>query len=712
MTLSPQIRRAGFAWAAILPLLLAACDQAPKRNVVLVTFDTTRADHIGDYGVGNHTPQLDALAAQGVRFAQARTAVPITAPSHSTIMTGKYPIAHGFRDNGLFTLGPEQQTLAESLSGAGYATAAAIGAYPLIARFGLDQGFDLYDDHITVAWENFLGDRVAQRDGLFFESRDAGRVNDAVLPWLAEHAGGPFFLWVHYFDPHQPYDPPAPYDQLFVDDPYRAEIAFADESFGTLRRHLEDLGVWDDTIVVFTADHGEGLGEHEETTHSMLLYDSTVHVPLIVRVPGAEGNRVVEESVGTVDILPTVLDLVGVDIPAGVQGRSLAPALVRGATLEPRPLYAETLSPRLSHRWGELRALVFDGRKYVFGPRPELFDLAADPRELSNLVASEPEEASAMQRRLASFIRDNAAADLPPPAEPDEETKQRLFALGYLSGSGFDQPIEERLNGDGEAPQDRVVDVSRLSVAKDLMFKGQPAAAREVILGLLETSPQSPFYLEMLAGAEIALGHVEEGGRILAEISGTHPDHRLLALHALRASQVLLAQGRSDEAEQYATQSLEFNPTAEARYALARVFQQREDQADRYLEELQATLDLDPQFVVARVDLALELIRREQYALAESHLLQAMSDYPFYPRTFFNYGRLALDFGQQEEALRNFRRAVELDRGYLKARHALVAVLVESGQLEAARSEFQELERLAPTSPETADARRILEAGE
>ncbi|MEM6456594.1 MAG: sulfatase, partial [Acidobacteriota bacterium] len=308
----------GLAAAAGLVALGCAPAPPPAWNVLIVTFDTTRADHLGAYGHrGARTPVVDGLAADGVLFEHTYATVPITLPSHTTIMTGKVPLTHGVRDNGLFTVGAEQETLAEILGARGYRTAAAIGAFPLTAQFGLDQGFELYDDHVSADFEDLYGDRVVPKAELFFDERKAARVNEAALPWLEENADAPFFLWLHYFDPHYPHDPPPPYDQLFAHEPYDGEIAYADESLGVMLDHLERLGVRDRTLVVFTADHGEGRGEHNESTHSMLVYNSTMRVPLIVAVPGGQpAGRRVDERVSTVDILPTVLDLLGIAPPA------------------------------------------------------------------------------------------------------------------------------------------------------------------------------------------------------------------------------------------------------------------------------------------------------------------------------------------------------------------------------------------------------------
>ncbi|MEM8963856.1 MAG: sulfatase, partial [Acidobacteriota bacterium] len=342
-----------------LTLATLGCGRAERLNVLVVTFDTTRADHIASYGNERaSTPRVDQLAAEGVLFEHAFSAVPITAPSHSTIMTGKYPLAHGVRDNGMFVLPDNQQTLAETLKANGYATGAAIAAFPLLSRFGVDQGFDFYDDNVEPQPQGVFGDRAFPEAQIYMDERRAGRVNEALFPWLDEHHDKPFFAWAHYFDPHQPFDPPPPYDQLFADDLYLGELAYTDESFGRLLDKLKELGVYDKTIIVLAADHGEGRGEHNELTHSTLVYNTTLHVPLIIRMPGATGGRRVSANAGTVDIVPTVLDLLDLEEPTEVQGESLVP-LLEDPTLDTEErnartaYYAETLAPRLGFGWGE-----------------------------------------------------------------------------------------------------------------------------------------------------------------------------------------------------------------------------------------------------------------------------------------------------------------------------------------------------------------------
>ena len=676
---------------------------------MVVTFDTTRADHLACYGHdGVRTPVLDDLAAAGVLFEQALAPIPITLPSHASLMTGKVPFAHGVRDNGLFVLGDEQTTLAEALRAEGYRTAAAIGAYPLLGRFGIGQGFELFDDHVASRYEDLYGERVFPKERLFFDERQAARVNEAVLPWLEEHHRDPFFLWVHYFDPHHPHEPPPPYDQIYAHDLYLGEIAYADESLGTLLDQLRRLGVWDRTLVVFTSDHGEGRGEHDESTHSLLLYESTLHVPLIVKVPGGAAGTRVSQRVGIVDVLPTVLDLLDLPLPEGLQGESLRPHLEGQPSSRPRALYAETLSPRLTRNWGELRALVHGDYKYVHGPRPELYDLARDPRELSDLMAERPDTAAGLRDHLESYLATHAVTGLDSSVDVDSETARRLAALGYLQASGDRVgPIEEVLRDDGDPPQDHAGTITVYSQAKNLLFQDRPLQALEFIRSLLRGDADNPHYLELLANAELKLGRSDEALAILERLesspSGYPPPEDVL----VKAADILMTRGEVDRAYEKYRQAEALEPTARGSFRLARIHALRGEAYDE-LRFLAKALELDPAFVPARLDLAVRHAVSGELDEAEAQLTRALEDHPYFARTFYNYGALLVQAGRRQEAVGYLRRATELEPGYLQAHYALVEVLVGLGDREAARRHFESLERLAPASREARLARDLM----
>lgn len=691
----------------------AGCRRSPRWNVLLVTFDTTRADHIGCYGdEAARTPVVDRLAAEGVRFQDAYSAIPVTCPSHATILTGKYPLAHGVRDNGLFVLAPEQRTLAEILKQHGYRTGAAVGGFPLVSRFGLNQGFDFYDDRLTQPFDAALGGVPPARPSLFMERRVAARVNEAALGWLERNASQPFFLWIHYYDPHQPYEAHVPYNELFADRPYDGQIAYADESLGVVLDRLAKLGVYDRTLVVFTADHGEGLNEHDEMTHSFLLYDTTLRVPLVVRPPSGPGGRVVKGRVRLVDVAPTILDMLGIPVPAEMQGRSLAPFMQgdAGAAAD-RTHYAETLSPRLTQNLGELRAL-FEGRwKYVHGPRPELFDLQDDPKELKNLVDSRPDVAAEMRGKLAEFIRTHSPPGRQRVAPADPDTLRRLAALGYLAaGAGGEQEIREVLRSDGVAPQDRVGAISTMTSARVLIEQGQPFQARELARSLLASAPDDPSYLELLALSEAMLGRVDEAQRAIEKIlaSGASRDtaERLL----LYIGEVRYRRGEREAGLGAVRRSLETRPSAPGYHLLASL----EAEQGRPEEEgtaLKRALELDPKYAPARVDRAVRLAQAGRRQEARAELDRIVAENPYYAKAQYNYGAFLLEGGEVQEALGWFQRAVTLEPDYAKARYAVIAVRLRLGERTAAERELAELEARLPQNQETQAARRLL-AGE
>ncbi|MEM7349707.1 MAG: sulfatase-like hydrolase/transferase [Acidobacteriota bacterium] len=701
----------------LLATLVAACDRGPQWNVVVVTFDTTRADHLGPYGHdGVETPTLDQLAAEGVLFEHAYTPIPITLPAHSSLMTGKVPFAHGVRDNALFTLGDEQTTLAEILRSEGYRTAAAIGAFPLLGEFGIGQGFELFDDYLSAGYEDIFGERVFPKSRLFFDERPAARVNEAVLPWLEENHQDPFMLWVHYFDPHHPLEPPAPYNQLYAHDPYLGEIAYADESLGTLLDHLRRLGVYDRTLVVFTSDHGEGRGDHKETTHSLLLYDSTLHVPLIVKPAGeaAAPGRRIQRRVGIIDVLPTVLELLGIEPPKDIQGRSLAAEI--GAEHEVprgprRELYGETLSPRFSRNWGELRALIVENFKYVHGPRPELYDLAADPQELHNLIDQDTATATGLRQRLEHYLAEHSVAGLDSSVAVDEATVRRLQALGYLQASGGPVgPIEERLRDDGEAPQDHVDTISEYSHAKDLLFRDQVPEAKDLLLNLLRRDPDNPHYLEMLASAELRLGRHDEALLVLERIealdAGYPPPEQILGT----AGRVLLAQGKIGEALDKLRRAQSLAETAQGQYQLAKIYQLM-GRTDDERTHLDRSLELDPTFVAARIDVAIRKAGEGDLEAAEADFSRALADNPYHERAFYNYGSFLIQAERPQDAVPYFRRAAELKGDYLQAHYALFALLYELGDWDEATKSFETLHQLAPGSLEAQRARDLMGIG-
>lgn len=540
---------------------------AAGHNLLLVTLDTTRADHLGAYGDPRaETPNLDRLAAGGLRFTDAVTPVPMTLPAHATLLTGLDPPGHGVRINGRFVLGAEHETLAEALQRAGYQTAAFVSSFVLDSRFGLDQGFDRYDARLETTRVAAFAPQT---------ERSAGSVTDAAVAWLEDRAasgesGRPFFLWIHYFDPHDPYEPPEPFASRFADRPYAGEIAYTDRELGRLLSSLDASGLSGRTVIVATADHGESLGEHGERYHSRTLYEGAVRVPLILRVPGVtegSGGAVDDRLVTLSDLAPTLLDLLGLDPLGETDGRSLLEGRDGGGPASPqeagdRIVYLETLNTYLDNGWAPLYAARSHGAKYIRAPRPELYDLEEDPGERTDLLrgngAGEAPGGIGLDR-LGSFLDgrlagQTGAGEVAAEAlRADPEVRRRLEALGYLSGGGPAAPEEP---GELPDPKDMLPLLEELTEGRRLLAEGRPAEAERRARRILARSSRDRAALQLLGEAYATQGRLEDAERVLRRHLEVGPSVGASVLLA----QVMMQQGRLEEAEALLDQAVDLEP--------------------------------------------------------------------------------------------------------------------------------------------------------
>jgi arylsulfatase A-like enzyme len=510
--------------------------------VLLVTIDTLRADRVGAYGDAEaRTPHLDALASTSLLFERAYAPAPLTLPSHTTVMTGLLPPAHGVRGNGSWALGPEPPTLAESLRARGLRTAAFVGAFPVAARFGLARGFDHYDDAVEKA------------TGVHYEfaERRGADVVAAARAWLASNPG-PCFVWVHLFDPHAPYDPPPPHRG---GDPYRGEIAAADDALGDL------LAAWDarpgPSVVAVTSDHGEAFGEHGEESHSLFVYDVTLHVPLLLRGPGLAARREAA-PVGLDDLAATLVARVPGTGPAP-PGRDLA------APLAPRALYAETLAPRLEFGWSDLRAWR-DGRyKLVRAPRPELYDLEADPGETKDLSAADPRRVALLSEALDQALA--RMGERTSGRAPDTEAAERLRALGYAQGPGG--------RGSGADPKDRVA--VALAIARAAGPFPDAAAAARAYEAIALRDPENPLVNFRLADALLRAG---QPGRALPYFNRVADGGPRTADPLIGLATAYAGLNRLDDAHRALLRALEIDPSSgQAHFNLGELARARGDRA-------------------------------------------------------------------------------------------------------------------------------------
>lgn len=389
-------------------------------NILLITIDTLRYDRVGIYSDEHvNTPNMDKIASRSWVFDWAFAHNPVTLPSHVNILTGVTPVYHGISDNPGFVLGDDFLTLAELLRELKYDTGAFIASFPLDSRFGLDQGFDIYDDN--------YGTQKALE--IYFIERPAGEVIEPAVEWIAGRSQK-WFAWIHLFDPHEPYVPPSPYDKIYIDDPYSGEVAYVDSQLGILFDFLNKNDLMKNTIVILTSDHGEALGEKGERTHSYFAYNNTIHIPLIFWVPGEKPKRI-EENVSHIDIFPTVCELVGEDIPPHIQGESLIP-IVRGQRRQNREIYFESLTPFLNRGWAPLTGFIADDIKFINQPIPEIYNIKLDLKEDKNLAKkSNVEEFEIQLEELTQNLKGKEITKRFEKIDMDEMNKLR--SLGYLS---------------------------------------------------------------------------------------------------------------------------------------------------------------------------------------------------------------------------------------------------------------------------------------
>lgn len=624
--------------------LRAAADSRP--NVILITIDTLRADRLGCYGYAEaHTPNIDQVARAGARFTRAYTPVPITLPAHAALFTGSTPMATSMHDFSGNKLPADAVTLARVLREHGYATAGFVGSAVLDSRFGLNQGFETYFDHFDFS--RLLETNLDQME------RRGDLVADEALGWLKRRPlrpGQPLLLWVHLYDPHFPYAPPEPYASRYRNNPYDGEIAFDDAQVGRLLNFLKQQKLFDNSVIVVAGDHGEGLGEHGEQTHGFFIYNSTLRVPLIIKIPGI-APRVVGDEVSLVDVMPTLLQALKIPVPAGVQGRSLLGRILGRPAASPSQLYGETYLPLLHFRWSQLRSLQSRGMKYVDAPRPELYDTRTDPRELKNLFQSRQSLAHEMRDRLHSLIRrlTPAAGSGAEKELTDPALLERLRSLGYVAvtAGSFAEASGKALPD----PKDRIQVYELVSAAL--------------------TDGQRGRY-------EASLGKLREAEKTEP---GSMTIHYLMALNYFRLKDYRRAIGRFQSA-------LQIDP----KFALAAYYlglsQVQTADLDAAADSFQRAVELDPTNFSAAFNLGAAYLKKNRVADALGQFQRAVEINPGYAQAHEALGELYLYLGRNEDAARSLERAVDLAPGSSKAHQNLGRAYEALGRRAEAQREF------------------------
>jgi arylsulfatase A-like enzyme/Flp pilus assembly protein TadD len=656
-----DFRRGLLGLGAAFLLGLSGCSsKSTPEALLLVTIDTCRADRFGCYGAkSGATASTDRLAERGAVFLDASAPTPLTLPSHCSILTGLYPDRHSVRDNGAGQLPEEAETLAEILQGRGWSTAAFVAAFPLDASFGANQGFDTYGDEFTGLTLGEMegvpehSEDVAKR--LFYDERVASEVASEVLPWLSEarKTSRPFFAWVHFFDPHANYRPPPHWGARYGHESYEGEIAFADEQIGRILTELEPIR--ERLTVVITADHGESLGEHQELTHGLFLYQSSLSVPWVMAGPKIPKGVRVAEPVSLVQVLPTILESLGIPEPEGLDGESalgLADAASRGGSppadesAESRAggegsgaeLFGECLFPRIHYDWAALRYVRRADWKLIDAPRPELYDLASDPDETRNLVDARPDIAASLREALSRH-ESRGGKSLGFQVEVDESTRERLEALGYVGGTGaaLERVREDPWNTEGRDPKDMVGFFNQLQEVPTLMLTGKNAQADSLLDLLRRGDPRNRSVLEKLA--------------------------------------------------------------------LLRRFEEKWDEARSFCEEI---LAIDPGDARIRKNLAFTLLRLENYDRAQAEYERVIAAHPDDEEALGFLGSILSRTGRHAEAVAALERAAVLAPSDPNIAVTLARAWEDSGEEGKALQEYDRALALDPSLSEAVNGKALL----
>jgi arylsulfatase A-like enzyme/tetratricopeptide (TPR) repeat protein len=699
-----------------------------RLNLVIVTLDTTRTDRIGAYGSRDvETPAFDRLATEGALFEQAVSVAPLTLPAHSSIFTGRFPPEHGVRDNGGFFLGADQLTLAEILKGWGYRTAGFVAAYVLAGKWGINQGFDTYFDDFDLS-----GVRAASLSAI---QRPANEVLDKALPWIEQSKDAPFFAWIHLYDPLVPYRPPEPFATKYRGHPYNGEIAFADSQIARLVSTLQTRGLYDRTVLVVIGDHGESLGDHGESAHGFFVYNSVTHVPLVIRTPfSSTGHRRIADPVRSVDVMPTVLDLLGAPGATGISGVSLVPLLTGTKTELGLDAYSEAMYPLHHYGWSDLHALRSGRYKVIDAPRPELYDIERDPNETTNLFA----ERQALGDRMIAGLRSleggfkTVVAPMPA-ADIDPEARERLAALGYVGT--FVANASDPRTGRAD-PKDKIGLFNKLNEATDLSRdrENDPEGSFTRVVALLnqviQEDPQVIDAWFMRGTKYLAHGDLEKAVADYKQTLSLKPDYDLAVSNLAQAyrrmgndeaalagferylqldprdpfvhyqmGEIWLDRGDLPRAESLFRRALELDSSVvAAKNALGVIALQRGDAttAERLIREALAT---KPTLRLAHFNLALVAEQRGDLRTAEREYVDELKGHPENYKAAFNLSRLYEQVGDREGQIDALKQSIVSNPRFAEGHLFLAKAYLDAGtKLDDAVSLAEKGLSLAPRS--------------
>jgi len=677
-------------------------------NLLLVTIDTLRADRVGAFGsTRGLTPRLDRLGAEGLRFTRAYTSAPLTLPAHASLLTSASPPVHGVRNNSLFRLGDNLPTLATVLKAAGYRTGAFVGAFVLDARFGLARGFDVYDDR--------YGEGVAGEE----PERPAEEVVTRASEWIAQSAinnqsainpqsairtpqsAMPWFAWVHLYDPHAPYRAPEPFASRH--EPYDGEVAYADASIGALLDRLSAAGELERTLIVFTADHGESLGEHGEATHGVFVYESTMKVPALVWAGNRIGGRSYDGLTRLLDLAPTAVDLLGVPVPATFEGRSMLAVVNAGEDdAQAPPAYVEAMDANLTRNWAPLTGLVSGTFKLIDLPIPELYDVARDPGEATNLFTRDAERArvlgALLRQRSGEFASRAAPASR---SSLDSEARQRLQALGYVTSTA--DPAT-RPHTEADDPKKLIPAAGDLDRALASFREGAGAAAINTVRTIVEAHPDFTTAHGVLASMQRDTGDLAGAIATLEGVvrRGIADQSMMVVLAGY-----LQESGALDKSAALLEAVLAAHPDYAEAYNSLGVVRARQGRHEDARAAFRKVLELDPTSAKAYENLAVDEMAAGDLNGAAADLARALALDPRLASAHNALAAVQLRQGREAEAIAAWKTALELNPRMYDALYNLGTVLVKAGRRDEARPYLERFIREAPRSRYDTDIRRL-----
>ncbi|UCC39775.1 MAG: sulfatase-like hydrolase/transferase [Candidatus Aminicenantes bacterium] len=667
-------------------------------NILLVTIDTLRADYLSCYGNKLvKTPNIDQLAKEGILFNHAFAHNVVTLPSHINILTGTYPLYHGVRDNAGFRLDEAFLTLAEVLKQNGYKTSAFIGAFPLDDRFGLAQGFDLYDD--------FYGDTSAQNDFSFTERR-AEKVIEPAIEWINQNKESHWFCWVHLFDPHAPYNPPQSFMDKYPDNFYGGEVAYTDFALGNLLKFLRKSEVKKNTLIVVTSDHGEGLGDHKEKTHGVFAYNSTLHIPLIFYQPKIfREPKAVSQRVRHIDIMPTILDILKIKIPKEVQGLSLIPLIENPRKERVDDSYFEALTANLNRNWAPLQGILSERFKYIELPVEELYDVESDYPEENNLAGGKRSVVEKLNKKLKTLITKYSSKESREikRIKEDAETLKKLRALGYVGNSR--QKSSKKTYSKEDDPK-QLIELDNMShEAINVYLQGSPQQAIEIFTDIINRRPDMSLTYSQLSFVYRDVGQIDKAIETL---------EKGVALN-LSNNQDLLAKlgiylqetGQFDRSMEILQAVLTMDPEhAEALNYLG-ICHWRSGQHDKAIESFEKLIVLDSGYASAYNNLGSVYLSKKQYDLAAEQFKKAIKYDQGLAGPYNGLGVIYANKGDDFSAIKNWKKAVELDSKQYDALYNLGILLTKMDRFKEAVEYLEQFVNTAPSYRYAADIEKM-----